>query len=82
MIGIRGDRPRLGELSHPAVPQDPGARLRSNRSAERTPLGRGRARRRRRTFGDSNAVFGAIGVRLRSVPFTPDKVMAAMKDAA
>jgi nicotinate dehydrogenase subunit B len=30
----------------------------------------------------SNAVFDAIGVRLRSVPFTPDKVMAAMKGAA
>jgi CO/xanthine dehydrogenase Mo-binding subunit len=28
----------------------------------------------------SNAVFDAIGVRLRSVPFTPEKVKAAMKD--
>ncbi len=27
----------------------------------------------------SNAVFDAIGVRLRSVPFTPDKVKAALK---
>jgi nicotinate dehydrogenase subunit B len=27
----------------------------------------------------SNAVFDAVGVRLRSVPFTPPKVMAAMK---
>src|SRR5215468_9215371 len=27
----------------------------------------------------SNAVFDAIGVRLRSVPYTPDKVLAAMK---
>jgi CO/xanthine dehydrogenase Mo-binding subunit len=30
----------------------------------------------------SNAVFDAIGLRLRSVPFTPDKVKAAMKGAA
>ena len=30
----------------------------------------------------SNAVFDAIGVRLRSVPYTPDKVTAAMKGAA
>ena len=30
----------------------------------------------------SNAVFDAIGVRLRSVPFMPDKVKAAMKGAA
>jgi CO/xanthine dehydrogenase Mo-binding subunit len=30
----------------------------------------------------SNAVFDAIGVRLRSVPFTPDKVKAAMKGTA
>jgi CO/xanthine dehydrogenase Mo-binding subunit len=30
----------------------------------------------------SNAVFDAIGVRLRSVPYTPDKVKAAMKGAA
>ncbi len=30
----------------------------------------------------SNAVFDAIGVRLRSVPFTPDKVKAAMKGSA
>jgi nicotinate dehydrogenase subunit B len=27
----------------------------------------------------SNAVFDAIGVRVRSVPFTPAKVMAAAK---
>ena len=30
----------------------------------------------------SSAVFDAVGVRLRSVPFTPDKVKAAMKGAA
>jgi nicotinate dehydrogenase subunit B len=30
----------------------------------------------------SNAVFDAIGVRMRSVPFTPEKVKAAMKGAA
>jgi CO/xanthine dehydrogenase Mo-binding subunit len=30
----------------------------------------------------SNAVFDATGVRLRSVPFTPDKVKAAMRAAA
>ena len=30
----------------------------------------------------SNAVFDATGVRLRSVPYTPDKVKAAMKGAA
>lgn len=28
----------------------------------------------------SNAVYDAIGVRLRSVPFTPDKVLAALKN--
>ena len=27
----------------------------------------------------SNAVFDAIGVRLRSVPYTPDKVKAALR---
>jgi CO/xanthine dehydrogenase Mo-binding subunit len=27
----------------------------------------------------SNAVFDAVGVRLRSVPFTPDKVKAAIQ---
>jgi len=30
----------------------------------------------------SNAVFDAIGVRLRSVPYTPDKVKAALKGSA
>jgi CO/xanthine dehydrogenase Mo-binding subunit len=30
----------------------------------------------------SNAVFDATGVRLRSVPYTPDKVKAAMRGAA
>jgi nicotinate dehydrogenase subunit B len=29
----------------------------------------------------SNAVFDAAGVRLRSVPFTPDKVKAALRGA-
>jgi nicotinate dehydrogenase subunit B len=30
----------------------------------------------------SNAVFDAIGVRLRSIPYTPDKVKAALRSAA
>jgi nicotinate dehydrogenase subunit B len=30
----------------------------------------------------SNAVFDATGVRLRSVPYTPDKVKTAMRGAA
>ncbi len=29
----------------------------------------------------ANAIFDATGVRLRSVPFTPDKVLAAMQKA-
>jgi CO/xanthine dehydrogenase Mo-binding subunit len=29
----------------------------------------------------SNAVFDALGIRLRSVPLTPDKVLAALKTA-
>jgi len=29
----------------------------------------------------SNAVFDAIGVRLRSVPFVPQKVLAGLKAA-
>jgi nicotinate dehydrogenase subunit B len=29
----------------------------------------------------ANAIYDALGVRLRSVPFTPDKVLAAMKTA-
>jgi CO/xanthine dehydrogenase Mo-binding subunit len=29
----------------------------------------------------SNAVFDAVGARLRSVPFLPDKVKAAMRKA-
>jgi CO/xanthine dehydrogenase Mo-binding subunit len=30
----------------------------------------------------SNAVFDATGVRLRSIPYTPDKVKAAMRGGA
>lgn len=29
----------------------------------------------------ANAIYDALGVRLRSVPFTPDKVLAALKTA-
>jgi CO/xanthine dehydrogenase Mo-binding subunit len=29
----------------------------------------------------ANAVYDAVGIRLRSVPFTPDKVLAAPKSA-
>ena len=29
----------------------------------------------------SNAEFDALGIRLRSVPFTPDKVLATLKTA-
>lgn len=29
----------------------------------------------------ANAIYDAVGVRMRSVPFTPDKVMAALKSA-
>ena len=41
-------------------------------------MGRRRAGRRVVPSAISNAVFDAIGVRLRSVPYTPDKVKAAM----
>ena len=27
----------------------------------------------------ANAIYDAVGVRVRSVPFTPDKVLAALK---
>src|SRR5262245_7314890 len=37
---LRGDQPRLGELSHPAIPAAAGTRLRSDRSAERASVGR------------------------------------------
>jgi nicotinate dehydrogenase subunit B len=29
----------------------------------------------------ANAVYAALGVRLRSLPFTPDKLLAALKNA-
>ena len=29
----------------------------------------------------ANAIYDAVGVRMRSVPFTPDKVLAALKSA-
>jgi nicotinate dehydrogenase subunit B len=29
----------------------------------------------------ANAIYDAVGARMRSVPFTPDKVLAALKTA-
>ena len=79
----RGDQPRLGELS------DPDASRKCRRSSydlidrpNERPWGAGEPAAAVVPSAISNAVFDATGVRLRSVPFTPDKVKAAMKGAA
>ena len=69
---------RLGELSDPALRR--GAR---DRDGPARPTRRALSRQRRGDAGTdggaiANAVFDAIGVRLRDIPFTPDRVRAAV----
>ena len=78
-----GDEPGLGELS------DPDASRKCRRSSielidrpTEQPWGAGEPAAAVVPSAISNAVFDATGVRLRSVPFTPDKVKASMKSAA
>ena len=77
-----GHQPRLEELSHPAVPQIPELVDDLIDRPSEKPWGAGEPAAAVVSSAISNAVFDAIGVRLRSVPFTPDKVKAAMKGSA
>ena len=78
---VGGDQPRLGELSDPALPRRSGDRLDLIDRPNERPWGAGEPAAAVVPSAISNAVFDAIGVRLRSVPFTPDKVKAAMSAA-
>jgi CO/xanthine dehydrogenase Mo-binding subunit len=46
---------------------------------ELPPLGSGEATQGPTSAAIANAVFDAVGVRLREIPFTPERVMAAMR---
>jgi nicotinate dehydrogenase subunit B len=48
-----------------------------NRSG-RPPLGSGEATQGPTAAAIANAVFDAVGVRLRHIPFTPERVRAAL----
>ena len=72
---------RLGELSDLAVLRRAQDRHRADRSANRKPLGAGEAACAAVGAALANAVHDATGVRLRTVPFTPERVKAALTKA-
>ena len=57
------------------------SRCRNARNHRRGPWGAGEPTAAVVPSAISNAVFDAIGVRLRSVPFVPQKVLAGLKAA-
>ena len=71
----------MGELSDPQVPGRAGNRHRPDRPADHATLGRRRAGRGGGALGDLERGVRRHGVRLRSVPFTPEKVKAASRAA-
>ena len=52
--------------------------VRADRPPELPPTGAGEASIRPIAAAIANAIFDATGVRLRRVPFTPDRVKAAL----
>jgi nicotinate dehydrogenase subunit B len=76
-----GDKPRLGSypiLTFPAIPEIAYDLI--DRPAE-PPWGAGEPTAAVVPSVISNAVFDATGLRLRSIPYTPDKVKAALRAA-
>jgi hypothetical protein len=71
----QGDRraSQLGELPDPHVPGDPRGRDRLHRPAARKALGVGEPAAAVVPAAIANAVWDAARVRLRSVPFTPER---------
>jgi hypothetical protein len=74
----RGHEPQLGKLSDPDVSQRARGRHRSDRPADRGALGAGEPTTSVVPSAIANAVYDAVGVRLRSVPFRPATVLAAL----
>ena len=72
-VEVVQNQPRLGKLSHSHLPRRAGSRERPWDAGEPTAAVVPSA--------IANAIYDALGVRLRSIPFTPDKVLAALKTA-
>ena len=78
----QGDERRLGELpDHAPYRRRRRSRSRSSIVRERSPGARASRWPAPSRPAIANAVFDATGARLRSVPFTPDKVKAALAAA-
>ncbi|MDB5857106.1 MAG: xanthine dehydrogenase family protein molybdopterin-binding subunit [Ramlibacter sp.] len=83
---VRFDRSRVTSVdwaSYPILtfPEIPDVDIELIDRPEQPPWGVGEAAAAVVPAAISNAVFDAVGVRLRSVPFLPDKVLAALKSA-
>ena len=72
------DERRLGELSDPAFPDVPEIVIDLVDRPQEPPLGAGEAAATPVPAALANAVFDAAGVRLRTVPFTRQRVLAAL----
>ncbi len=79
-----GDERRLGDVSHPDLPRRAAGGHRSDRPPEGEALGRRRADGGGGAIGDRECDLrrgrcaGQVGARVRSVPFLPGKVLAAI----
>jgi nicotinate dehydrogenase subunit B len=83
---VRFDRSRVTSVdwvSYPILtfPEIPGVDIELIDRPTEQPWGVGETAAAVVPAAISNAVFDAVGVRLRSVPFLPDKVLAALKGA-
>ena len=77
---VHGDQRQLGELSHSALLRGPGRRCRVSARRRNPPLGVGECAQGPTAAAIANAVCDALGVRVRSLPLTPEQIVAAMPD--
>ena len=75
---LAGNKRRLGQLSDSAFLRSTQYRHRSRRPPHEPPLGAGEAACTAVGAALANAVYDATGVRLRTIPFTPERMKAAL----
>lgn len=71
----------MGRLPDPRLPELPEIDVLLLDRPEQPPMGAGESASVPSAAAIANAIFDATGARLRQVPFTPERVLAALRSA-